>query len=76
MRPAVKAQSTLSMLEDYLISTSINVSLFISSTVSEICKFHYVLINRVLLTGVPGALVKHTIKGNYYHKRKLFLTLL
>jgi len=31
---------------------------------------------RVLLTGVPGALVKHTIKGNYYHKRKLFLTLL
>jgi len=30
----------------------------------------------VLLTGAPGALVKHTIKGNYYHKKKLFLTLL
>jgi len=24
----------------------------------------------------PGALVKHTIKENYYHKKKLFLILL
>jgi len=27
-----------------------------------------------VLTGAPVALVKHTKKGNYYHKRKLFLT--
>jgi len=29
---------------------------------------------REIITGTPGALVKHTKKGNYYHKRKLFLT--
>jgi len=32
--------------------------------------------NRVLLTSILGALVKLTIKGNYYHKRMLLLTLL
>ena len=30
----------------------------------------------ILLNGASGALVKHIIKCNYYHKRKLFLTLL
>jgi len=27
-----------------------------------------------MLTGASGAQVKHTKIGNYYHKRKLFLT--
>jgi hypothetical protein len=32
--------------------------------------------DKVLLTGASGELIKHTMEENYYHKRKLLLTLL